>query len=154
MKVHLLVNLKILGVYFILACRLMKNVKKKVCCVCSRKAYRCSSAKQILLIKTYVDKDYNERNPDYPMGICNGCMLLLNKKENGCETPLTIVQSYKFDTTNFLRISGPTCQCTICKIAHSSRTQIRLQRKNEEDRSPPPMMYHSPARTSNFAHTV
>ena len=66
MKVHLLVNLKILGVYFILACRLTKSV------VCSRKAYRCLSAKQIVLIKTYVDKDYNERNPDYPMGIWYG----------------------------------------------------------------------------------
>ena len=106
-----------------------EECRSKVCVMCSRKAYRCLSKKQITLIQKFVDKDYNAANPDYPNGICNGCMLLLGKKEKDIEVSLTIVQSYKCDTTKSLCSSGPTCQCTICKIAHSNMNEIKASKK-------------------------
>ena len=54
----------------------------KVCVVCSRKATRNSlSENDIREIVTFVDKDYDESDPAYPTGLCNGCHLLLNKKK-------------------------------------------------------------------------
>jgi len=46
----------------------------------------------VTIIKKIVDEDYNE-NPDYPSGICDGCHLLISKKEKGENVYLKIAQS-------------------------------------------------------------
>ena len=108
-------------------CQLLtKNVVKK-CGVCSCITSRNLSAKDLANIKKFVDKDYNDKDPEYPSGICNGCHLLLVKKEKGEDVPLTTNQSYK-SCSKFLQSCGQTCQCMIGKVARSNVHEQRASK--------------------------
>ena len=106
--------------------------RSKVCVICSRVATRkkALSVNDIKSLKEFIDNGYNYHDPDYPTGICNGCYLLLNKKRNGHDVTIPINQTYKSECRLlFLRSSGPTCDCSICTIAHSSVHQILSSKK-------------------------
>ena len=68
-------------------------------------------------------KDYDESDPAYPTGLCNGCHLLLNEKRNGYDVIIPINQTYK--SSKSIQYSAALIE----DIAHSDVNRIIASKK-------------------------
>ena len=71
--------------------------RKKVCSCCGIKcnAGRIITNQQIVLVKQFLNFDYDFNNECYPIGICDTCRKSLYKIENGKEVKLPVMPNFK-----------------------------------------------------------
>ena len=113
--------------------------REKVCVVCVRKATRGLSERDIELIKAHARPEYEATDPLFPSGLCNGCYMLLRKKEKNPEVSLSVTP-FVPDCTMKLR-SMENCPCSICSVAKA--TCLFNQTRNMKKKRGRPMLSSS-----------
>ena len=102
--------------------------RSKVCVVCIRKATRnrSLSTKDIELVKRFARNHYDISDPDYPSGLCNGCYLLLRKKEKDDSVSLNVEA---FTPDRQLQLRSSVCDCVVCQVAKSGLFMAKRLKK-------------------------
>ena len=92
--------------------------REKVCVVCYRKARRKINDREVRPVQDFSIEGYRNDDLDFLPSICDGCHLLLEKKNIKEDTVLPQVDSYDPERPTFLRNSK--CLCKICAVAKST----------------------------------
>ncbi len=91
-----------------------------VCVVCYREGKNSLSKKEVESVETLLIDRHDVNNPDFPAAICEGCHLLLNRKEKGHDIALSIIDDYNPSRSLNLR-SSKGCSCKICAISRADK---------------------------------